>query len=56
MRSLHRIGPVDGRPVMLDDTSYFLPCERPEEAQEAREARTLPFDLVQPGRRSLLVL
>jgi hypothetical protein len=28
----HALGPVAGRPVMLDDTSYFLPCETPEQA------------------------
>jgi hypothetical protein len=28
----HAIGPVEGRPVMLDDTSYFLPCCSPEQA------------------------
>jgi hypothetical protein len=26
------MGPVDGRPVMLDDTCYFLPCSTAEEA------------------------
>jgi len=26
------VEPIDGRPVMLDDTSYFLPCETREEA------------------------
>ncbi len=26
------IGPVEGRPVMLDDTSYFVPCRSPEQA------------------------
>ena len=26
------IGPVAGRPVMLDDTCYFLPCSSPEQA------------------------
>jgi hypothetical protein len=26
------IGPVDGRPVMLDDTCYFIPCFTAEEA------------------------
>ena len=26
------IGPVDGRPVMLDDTCYFIPCHSPQEA------------------------
>jgi hypothetical protein len=28
----HAIGPVGGRPVMLDDTSYFLACRTPEQA------------------------
>jgi hypothetical protein len=27
------VGPVDGRPVMVDDTAYFLPCGSPEEAE-----------------------
>ncbi len=26
------IGPVAGRPTLLDDTSYFLPCRTPEQA------------------------
>ena len=26
------VGPIDGRPVMLDDTGYFLPCRSPEQA------------------------
>ncbi len=26
------IGPVAGRPVMLDDTCYFLPCSSPDQA------------------------
>jgi hypothetical protein len=26
------LGPVEGRPVMLDDTCYFLPCSTAEEA------------------------
>ncbi len=28
----HAVGPVAGRPVMLDDTGYFLPCQRAEQA------------------------
>jgi hypothetical protein len=28
----HAVGPVEGRPVMLDDTSYFVPCQTPEQA------------------------
>lgn len=28
------IGPVDGRPVMLDDTCYFLPCSTRENAEQ----------------------
>jgi methylase of polypeptide subunit release factors len=27
------LGPVEGRPVMLDDTSYFLPCRDAEQAE-----------------------
>jgi hypothetical protein len=30
--SFKAIGPADGRPVMLDDTCYFLPCSTAEEA------------------------
>ncbi|MGI8552403.1 MAG: class I SAM-dependent methyltransferase [Dehalococcoidia bacterium] len=26
------LGPVEGRPVMLDDTCYFVPCHSPEQA------------------------
>lgn len=26
------LGPAEGRPVMLDDTSYFVPCRSPEQA------------------------
>ncbi len=29
------VGPVDGKPVVLDDTSYFLPCQTKEQAQYA---------------------
>ncbi len=28
----HALGPVEGRPVMLDDTSYFLACQTPKQA------------------------
>jgi hypothetical protein len=28
----HAVGPVDGRPVMLDDTGYFLACGTAEQA------------------------
>jgi hypothetical protein len=28
----HALGPVAGRPVMLDDTSYFVPCQTAEQA------------------------
>lgn len=28
------IGPIDGRPVVFDDTCYFLPCASREEAEE----------------------
>jgi methylase of polypeptide subunit release factors len=26
------VGPIEGKPTMLDDTSYFLPCETKEQA------------------------
>ena len=32
--SFRAIGPVDGRPVMLDDTCYFLPCATRNAAEE----------------------
>ena len=35
-RSSRLSGPVDGRPVMLDDTCYFLPCRRPEHGRAGR--------------------
>jgi hypothetical protein len=28
----HAVGPDQGRPVMLDDTGYFVPCASPEQA------------------------
>ncbi|AGA25217.1 hypothetical protein Sinac_0809 [Singulisphaera acidiphila DSM 18658] len=28
----HAVGSVDGRPIMFDDTCYFLPCRSPEQA------------------------
>jgi hypothetical protein len=28
----HAVGPASGRPVMLDDTGYFLACRSPEQA------------------------
>jgi hypothetical protein len=46
------VGPVNGRPVMLDDTCYFLPCRSPEEAAlivsifNTEEARRLIAGLV----------
>lgn len=27
------VGPIEGKPTMLDDTSYFLPCETQEQAE-----------------------
>ena len=42
------IGPVDGRPVLLDDTCYFLPCD------SAREADRLAARLNGPAARKLL--
>lgn len=32
------IGPISGRPVMLDDTCYFLPFEREEDAKRVLKA------------------
>ncbi len=42
------IGPVDGRPVLLDDTCYLLPCE------SARESRRLAARLNGPSAQALL--
>jgi hypothetical protein len=59
------VGPRDGRPVMLDDTSYFLPCEsepeaerlaqllQSEEAREFFEARVF-WDDMRPINKALL--
>jgi len=30
--AFHAVGPVGGRPTMLDDTAYFLPCRSAEQA------------------------
>ncbi len=51
------IGPVGGRPVMLDDTGYFLPCDSPEQTAliaallNTREARGLLASLALPGAK-----
>ncbi len=37
------LGPADGRPVMVDDTCYFLPFSKEEDARKA--ARALESDL-----------
>ncbi|HEX5100751.1 MAG TPA: hypothetical protein VFV94_14675, partial [Polyangiaceae bacterium] len=37
------VGPRDGRPVLLDDTSYFLPCD--DEATARRRAELLGSEL-----------
>lgn len=59
------VGPRDGRPVMLDDTSYFLPCEDEREAERVAgfltsklardffEARVF-WDDMRPINKSLL--
>lgn len=52
--SLHRpvrfrvLGPVDGRPVLLDDTCYFVPCSSEEEARRLAALLNSPpaMDLV----------
>jgi hypothetical protein len=36
--SFRVVGPVDGRPVMLDDISYFLPCSERAQAEELARA------------------
>lgn len=48
MPKFRAIGPVGGRPVLLDDTCYFLPCE------SAREACQFAASLNGPAARSLL--
>jgi hypothetical protein len=51
------VGPVAGRPVMLDDTSYFLPCDSPEQAAlvaailDEDAARDLLHGLSFPGAK-----
>ena len=53
--SLHRpvrfrvLGPVEGRPVLLDDTCYFVPCSTEEEAHRLAALLNSPpaMDLVQ---------
>lgn len=39
---LRVIGPQDGRPVVLDDTCYFLPCESGERAEHVFAAFSSP--------------
>ena len=42
--SFMKIGPMDGRPVMVDDTVYFLPCRSEREADFIVElVRSDPF-------------
>ena len=36
------VGPVNGRPVMIDDTGYFLPCRTPEQAATLASALNGP--------------
>jgi hypothetical protein len=51
----HAVGPWEGRPVMLDDTGYFLACRSPEQAALAsallngRESLGLLAALTCPG-------
>lgn len=51
------LGPVDGRPVLLDDTCYFVPCSTEEEASRLAEllngppAMDLLRALVFPGSK-----
>ena len=39
------VGPVDGRPTMLDDTCYFLPCRTLEQASLIEETLNGPVAL-----------
>lgn len=61
------VGPsaVDGKPIMLDDTCYFLPFDREDEARTAFDALRSPFamdffaarifwDAKRPIRKSIL--
>jgi len=32
-----KVGPIDGRPVLLDDTCYFFPCDSEEECEQMFE-------------------
>jgi hypothetical protein len=40
--AFHALGPEDGRPVVLDDTAYFLPCESQAEAERLERALGTP--------------
>lgn len=46
------IGPHEGKPIVLDDTSYFLPCESEEEARSVE--RQLLSEEVQEFFRALV--
>jgi hypothetical protein len=37
------VGPFDGRPAMLDDTTYFLPCESQAEAESLAQMLNSPL-------------
>jgi hypothetical protein len=37
------LAPVDGRPIVLDDTTYFLPCETRERAEALATALASPL-------------
>lgn len=50
--AFHVVGPHDGRPVMFDDTCYFLPCTSLEQAQSLTQA--LNGDLAQRFLRARL--
>lgn len=53
------VGPVDGRPVLLDDTCYFLPFAAEADAREAHRrltseaARAFLSGRIQPGKRPI---
>lgn len=39
------LAPIDGRPIMLDDTCYFLPCQTAEQAQILSSILNAPLSL-----------
>ena len=40
-----KIGPLDGQPILLDDTCYFFPCDSEEECLDLYQLVSSPFAL-----------